>query len=141
VLRTRLLQPDILRALAAAGHGSMVLITDGNFPHATAPYPGAPRVYLNLAPGLVTVSDVLSALLSVLPVERAAVMDPQEDGADAPAAHKELVALLEAGTPLDHIRRMDFYEETRTERLALVIATADMRPYANILLTVGVVAS
>jgi L-fucose mutarotase len=59
VLRTRLIHPEILAALAAAGHGSQLLLSDGNFPHATASPPGARRVYLNLSPGRVTVTEVL----------------------------------------------------------------------------------
>jgi L-fucose mutarotase/ribose pyranase (RbsD/FucU family) len=35
VLRTRLLHPEILAALAGAGHGSRVLIADGNYPFST----------------------------------------------------------------------------------------------------------
>ena len=37
MIRGKLIHPEILAALAGAGHGSKVLITDGNFPHATAP--------------------------------------------------------------------------------------------------------
>jgi L-fucose mutarotase len=43
VLRTRLIHPEILAALATAGHGSQLLLSDGNFPHATASPPGARR--------------------------------------------------------------------------------------------------
>ena len=50
MLRTQLIHPQILGALAEAGHGSQVLISDGNFPHVTATPPGARRVYLNLSP-------------------------------------------------------------------------------------------
>ena len=38
----------ILQALGAAGHGSLVLISDSNFPSLTAPHLEARRVYLNL---------------------------------------------------------------------------------------------
>src|SRR3954467_10033625 len=68
VLKTTLLHPGILGALATSGHGSQVLITDGNFPHQTAPYPGAVRVYLNLSPGRLTVSEVLEALIQAIPI-------------------------------------------------------------------------
>lgn len=138
MLRTGLIHPQILHALASAGHGSTVLISDGNFPHATAPFPAAPCVFLNLAPGRLTVSEVMEVILPALPVERAALMDP-EDGSGCPAAHAALEALL--GTvPIDHVPRFDFYAATRSDRLALVIATGDLLPYANVLLTVGVVA-
>lgn len=139
MLKTKLLHPELLGTLGAAGHGSQVLITDGNFPHLTAPYEGATRVYLNLSPGRLTVSEVLEAVLSAIPVERAAVMDPADDADERPAAHAEIAPLLPEGVPLDHIRRFEFYEATKSDNLALVIATADLRPYANVLLTVGVV--
>jgi L-fucose mutarotase len=137
MLRTRLLHPEILHALASAGHGSTVLLADGNFPHRTAPSPGAPRVYLNLAPGVVTVTQVLAAVRSAIEVERAAVMLP-DDGTRLPV-HEEFARLLD-GTPLDTMGRFEFYDATRTSDLALVVATADQRVYANLLLTVGVVA-
>ena len=35
MLKQTLIHPDILEALAAAGHGSKILITDGNFPAST----------------------------------------------------------------------------------------------------------
>jgi L-fucose mutarotase len=139
VLKTTLLHPEILAALGASGHGSQVLVSDGNFPHQTAPYPGAVRVYLNLSPGRLTVSEVLDALIQAIPIERAALMDPEDDADARPAAHDQVARLLPPGTPVDHIRRHDFYAATTTSALALVVATADMRPYANVLLTIGVV--
>ena len=119
MLRTRLIHPEILAALAAAGHGSQVLISDGNFPHATATPPAATRVYLNLSPGRVTVTEVLEAL------------------ADAPAILAEYRALLPAGTPVDVVERFAFYELARGRDVTLAIATGDQRLYANLLLTIG----
>jgi L-fucose mutarotase len=137
VLRTRLIHPEILGALAAAGHGSQVLISDGNFPHATATPPAATRVYLNLSPGRVTVTEVLEALAATIPVETAAVMRPHD--ADAPAMLAEYQALLPAGTPVDVVERFAFYELARGRDVTLAIATGDQRLYANLLLTIGVV--
>ena len=82
MLRTRLTHPEILAALAAAGHGSQLLISDGNVPHATATPTSARRVFLNLSPGRVTVSEVLEAVVPTVPLEAAAVMRP--DDADVP---------------------------------------------------------
>lgn len=76
MLRTQLIHPQILGALAEAGHGSQLLISDGNFPHVTATPPGARRVYLNLSPGRVTVTEVLAAVAATVPLEAAAVMQP-----------------------------------------------------------------
>ena len=135
MLRTRLIHPQILAALAAAGHGSQVLISDGNFPHATASPPGATRVYLNLSPGRVTVTEVLEALAATVPLEAAAVMRP--DDAAAPAVLEEYAALLPAGTPVEVVERFAFYDLGRRPDVTLVIATGDQRLYANLLLTIG----
>ena len=137
MLRTRLIHPEILGALAAAGHGSQVLISDGNFPHATATPPGARRVYLNLSPGRVTVTEVLEAVAATVPLEAAAVMRPHD--AEAPAVLEEYRALLPAGTPVEVVERLAFYELTRRPDVTLAVATADQRLYANLLLTIGVV--
>jgi len=139
VLKTTLIHPEILAVLAASGHGSQVLISDGNFPHQTAPHADAVRVFLNLSPGRLNVTEVLEALITTIPVERAALMDPQDDADSRPEAHAEVSQLLPDGTPVDHVRRRDFYALTATSDVGLVIATADMRPYANVLLTIGVV--
>jgi L-fucose mutarotase len=109
MLRTRLTHPEILAALAAAGHGSRLLISDGNFPHATATPASARRVFLNLSPGRVTVSEVL----------------------------EEFRALLPPGLPVEVVDRLDFYELTRRPEVTLAVATGDQRLYANLLLTIG----
>jgi L-fucose mutarotase len=137
VLRTRLIHPQILGALATAGHGSQVLLADGNYPHATATPPGATRVYLNLSPGRVTVTEVLAALAPTVPVEAAAVMRPHD--AEVPAVLQEYAALLPAGTPVEAVERFAFYERARGRDVTLAIATGDQRHYANLLLTIGVV--
>ena len=137
MLRTRLIHPEILAALAAAGHGSRVLISDGNFPHATATPAGARRVFLNLSPGRVTVTEVLEAVAPTVPLEAAAVMRPHD--ADAPAGLAEYRALLPPGLPVEVVDRLDFYELTRRPEVTLAVATGDQRLYANLLLTIGYV--
>ena len=135
MLRTRLIHPQILAALAEAGHGSQVLLSDGNFPHATATPPGARRVYLNLSPGRVTVTEVLAAMAPTVPLEAAAVMRPHD--AEAPAVLEEYTTLLPPGTPVEVVERFKFYERARGRDVALVVATGDQRLYANLLLPIG----
>jgi L-fucose mutarotase len=135
MLRTSLIHPQILESLAAAGHGSLVLISDANFPSLTAPLRDAPRVYLNLRPGLVTVTDVLDTLAKVVPIERVALMAP--DGGGAPPVQADVEQILGADTAVDLVARHQFYAATRTDDLALVIVTGDDRWYANVLLTIG----
>src|SRR4051812_45992928 len=93
LLKTPLLHPQLLSALGSAGHGSRVLIADGNYPFTTQSPPTAEIVFLNLSPGVVTVIDVLRPMLALLPVESYAVMEPPPDR-DRPEIFLEFEALL-----------------------------------------------
>lgn len=135
MLRYQLLHPEILRGLAEAGHGAQVLIADGNYPLITRSYREARHVYLNLAPDLLRVTDVLQVLTEAIPIEAAHVMVP-DTGAE-PAIFTEFRTLL-PGIDLEPLGRWDFYDWARTPDLALAIATGERRVYANILLTIGV---
>lgn len=136
MLKGKLIHPQILGALGRAGHGATILIPDGNYPVATGANPRAERVYLNLAPGQVSVTDVLSAILSVTPVEAAHVMR-RDDGAE-PSIYAEFRRLLPEGIGLSPLERFEFYDEAKKDDCCLVIATGEQRIYANILLTIGV---
>jgi L-fucose mutarotase len=135
MLKQRLLHPEILEALAAAGHGARVLITDGNYPASTRLGENAALVYLNLSPGLVRVTDVLSALMTAIPIEEAAVMEPDEG--PEPPVYSEFERMLD-GFPLSRFGRFEFYEEASGPDTCLQIVTGDQRLYANLLLTIGV---
>jgi L-fucose mutarotase len=146
MLKGQLIQPQILAALARAGHGSKVLISDGNYPHWTKRGPSAEVVYLNLAPGIPTVTQVLEALLATIPVEAVQIMDTLKSGPYAmptdPPIWAELAALVHrAGLdlPLSKLERHAFYEAAGTPDVCLTIATGEQRIYANVLLTIGVV--
>ena len=136
MLHTRLIHPDILEALAGAGHGATVLIADGHYPASTRLGPNARLVYLNLAPNLVTTTQILEALLSVVAFEGAQVMMPA-DGKDAPI-FSDYQDMLSDAVPLDRIERFAFYEAASTTDCCLTIVSADTRHYANLLLTLGV---
>ena len=138
MLRGRLLHPEILGTLAAAGHGAKVLIADGNYPASTKMGPRGKVVYLNLMPGKVLVTEALEAVLSVMPVEAAEVMMPA--GGDEPEIYDEFRGLLPEEVDLKPQGRYEFYHAAAVPDHALTIVTGDQRLYANILLTVGVVA-
>ncbi|MCU0490664.1 MAG: RbsD/FucU family protein [Chloroflexaceae bacterium] len=136
MLKYRLLHPEILAALGGAGHGAQVLIADGNYPFDIRSNPAARRVYLNLAPDMLKVTDVLAVLVDAMPIEAAHVMVP--DTGEEPAIFAEFRALL-PGLELEKLGRFPFYDAARSPELALVIATGERRVYANLLLTIGVV--
>ncbi len=135
MLKTRLLHPEILAALGEAGHGAQVLIADGNYPLLTRSSATARRVYLNLAPGMVKVTDVLEVLVDSIPIEAADVMTP--DSGEEPGIFADFRARLPA-TPLQRHPSLDFYELARGRDVALAISTGEERTYANLLLTIGV---
>jgi L-fucose mutarotase len=136
MLKTRLLHPGILQALGEAGHGAQVLIADGNYPLFTRSNDRAHRVFLNLAPDLLQVTDVLEVVAGAIPVEAAHVMTP-DTGAD-PEIFRDFRRLL-PGVELVGLGRFDFYDAARGPDVALAIATGERRVYSNILLTIGVV--
>lgn len=136
MLKGPLTHPALIGALAAAGHGSKVLIADGNYPHSTGARDGAVRIHLNLRPGLPTADDVLDVLVQTIPIEAAAVMVP--GGGEKVPAHEGFRLALAKGVAWTELGRFEFYEACRTNDVAIVIATGEQRVYANILLTVGV---
>ena len=133
-----LTHPELLSALARAGHGSQVLVADANYPFRTVVGPNAQVVYLNLRPGLVGATDVLEALLTAVVVEAAAVMVP--GAGEEPAIFADFRRLL-PGIELEELTRQEFYAASRTEDLALLVATGEQRVFSNVLLTLGVVSA
>ncbi len=144
MLRYELLHPGMIGALAAAGHGSRVLLADANYPHATGVRPGVERVHLNLRPGLLSVDQVLEVLVDAVPVESAAVMVPGGVAGDVVAAGEEVHAhtgyraVLGPDVGWQELDRFAFYDAARSDDVALLVATGDQRVYANLLLTLGV---
>ena len=136
MLTYSLLHPEILQALGSAGHGSGILIADGNYPFATRANPAAKRVYLNLAPGLVNATEVLKAVAPAIPIELATVM-LTHDNVEAPIV-AEFRSIVPKDTMFRVLERFAFYDAARDADVALVIATGEQRIYANILLTIGV---
>lgn len=143
MIRGRLIHPQVLGALAAAGHGSQVLLADALYPHATGAGGHVPRVHLNLAPGLVSAADVLELVAETVHLEAATSMltaegdtsDPVQEFQDQLADHRH-----GGGQPVEWtaLPREQFYRACRGDDVCLLVATGETRPYANLLLTVGV---
>jgi L-fucose mutarotase len=145
MLKSLLLQPEILAVLARAGHHSKVLIADGNYPAASKKGPHAQLVSLNLMPGVVTCAQTLRALLAAVPIERAQTMQTETTGpyalpGDPPVWNDYRAELRHAGSnlELEPLEKWSFYEAVTTADHVLTIHTADQQRYANLLLTIGV---
>jgi L-fucose mutarotase len=137
MIKSTLTHPEILRALASAGHGSRVVIADSNYPFSTGAHPDAARVYLNLRPGMVSVTDVLQTLVDTIPVEAAHAIAPDAGG--EPAIFNEYRAILPDDLELETLGRYPFYDAAKSEDTALIIATGEQRTWACIILTIGVI--
>jgi len=145
MLKSELIHPQISQIIAQAGHSSKILIADGNYPASSAIGPRAGLVSLNLAPGLVTVSQVLRVLLTAIPVEAVNSMgmpddDPHRLDNDPPVWNQYRGILKDAGlsVELEPIQRWDFYDAVASRDHVLTIQTGDQALWANLLLTVGV---
>jgi L-fucose mutarotase len=145
MLKHTLIHPKINEILARAGHHSKVLIADGNYPASSTLGPRAELVSLNLSPGVVTCTQVLSALVTAIPIETANTMMYETDGPyalseDPPVweEYRQVIQQAELGLALEPIEKWDFYEAVNTGDHVLTIQTADQQRFANLLLTIGV---
>lgn len=137
MMNYRLIHPELLAALARSGHTSRVLIADSNYPHFTGGPAHAARIYLNLAPGLISATDVLKVLLDAIPIEAAHAM-LMDNGQEAPIV-EEFRKLVPPEIGVKSLPRFDFYDAVNVPQTSVLIATGEQRLYANLLLTVGVV--
>ena len=137
MLKTTIIHPELMQALAEAGHGARILLADSNYPVTVKANAEARIVFLNFIPGIVGGPDIVRALAQTVPIESAIYMAPP-DG-KMPAIVGEYRKLISRSAPFEALGRFDFYDEASGPDTALVIASGEQRIYANLLITVGVV--
>ncbi|HXG46984.1 MAG TPA: RbsD/FucU family protein [Methylomirabilota bacterium] len=144
MLKHELIHPEINAVLGRAGHHARVLIADGNYPASTKRGPNARLVSLNLAPGVVTVAQVLRVLLTAVPVDQVNTMGIPPDDPYArrgePPVWAEYRAVLKAARlklKLEPISKWDFYKAVESPDHVLTVQTGDQALWANVLLTLG----
>jgi L-fucose mutarotase len=144
MLKHELIHPKINEVLARAGHHSRILIADGNYPASTKKGPAAEIVCLNLSPGIVTVAQVLRAIISAVPIDHVNTMgippdDPYAQKGEPPVWQEFRAILANAGlkTPLEPIQKFAFYEAVGSLDHVLTVQTGDQALWANVLLTMG----
>ena len=145
MLKTPLLHPQILSAIAKAGHHAKILIADGNYPASTKKGPNAELVSLQLIPGVPTVAQVLEPLMQILPIDHVHTMgiDPSDQYAlkEDPTVWTTFRSILKQSgfeRDLEPIIKWDFYDSVMSPDHVLTIQTADQATWANLLLLVGV---
>lgn len=147
MLKTSLLHPEILGGLAAAGHLTKILISDGNYPSASTPNPRAKVVWANFTAGVVDACTILRLVCEIVPVEAVEVMAPAKTGpyamTDDPPIWKKYAEILrqhgDFREEFIQLPKPQFNIQAQSDDLGLVIATAETQIYANILITIGVV--
>ena len=145
MLKHQLIHPKINEILGLAGHYSTVLIADGNYPAFNARGPRSELVSLNLAPGVVTCTEVLKTLVTAIPVQQANTMQYQTSGLfalteDPPVWNQYRAVFKNAAVELelDPIEQFELYKTVAQPEHVLTIQTGDQALYANLLLTIGV---
>jgi len=144
MLKHQLIHPRLNEILGRAGHHAKILIADGHYPASTKNGPNAEVVCLNLSPGLVTVDQVLQAILSAVQVDAVNVMGIPADDAYAKVGEppvwnqfRKTVNAAGLGLPLVPILKWDFYQAVESKDHVLTVQTGDLALWANVLLTLG----
>jgi len=139
-----LVSPDLLRALAAMGHGDALAVCDANFPAeavARSTVTGAP-----IRLDGIDVGRAVAAILSLLPLDPfdgppVQLMMTAGGPQDVPAVHREIIAAVRTAegeaVEVGALERFAFYDAAR--RAFAVVATGEQRGYGNVLLRKGVI--
>ncbi len=133
-----ILNPDLLHALRAMGHGDEIAIVDANYPAENA---GPPVIRLD---GLLA-TDVADAVLTLMPLdtfvdEQAFAMEVVGNPKKREQTHKDFDRLVKKHEPemkLSLLERFAFYE--RVKDAFAIVQTGERRLYGNILLKKGII--
>ncbi len=135
MIKSTIIHPELLSALAKCGHKTQILIADSNYAFVTNAPQNAVIVYLNLSPGTLSATLVLEKILTCINVEKATLMSYPQDFINT--IENEYRQLLPESCPIDFLMREPFYAAVKSEHTLLVIATGEQRRFANIVLTVA----
>ena len=125
-----ILTQPISSVIAGLGHNDTLVIADAGLPIP----PGTQRIDLALTEGIPTFLDTVRAVLTEMHVEQAIVAEEMLDA--SPQVYKALKELL-GDVPIETVTHLAFKERTRSARA--VVRTGEFSPYANAILTAGVV--
>ena len=144
MLKHRLIHPKISEILGRAGHHAKILIADGNYPASTRKAPNAELVCLNLAPGIITVAQVLEVILSAVPIDALHTMgvppdDPYASRGEPPvwAEYRQVLKACRSKLKLEPILKWAFYQAVESPDHVLTVQTGEQELWANVLLTIG----
>lgn len=124
------LNGQLSRVISETGHTDRLVISDAGLPIPLT----VERVDLAVRPGLPSFLDVLDTVLGELAVEGITLAD--EIRTVSPGTLGEILARFPSLTP-KFVPHVEFKAETTAARA--IVRSAEFTPYANIILTAGVV--
>lgn len=125
-----LLNQPISTVIAGLGHTDTIVIADAGLPIP----PTTQRIDLALIQGIPSFLETLRAVLLELQVEQAMVAE--EMLTVSPDLYREIQSLL-GGVPIETVTHTVFKSQTESARA--VIRTGEFTPYANLILSAGVI--
>ena len=136
-----ILNSDLLKLIASAGHGDLIVVTDRGFP---LPSCGSEVniIDLGIAPGLPSFMDIVSLLTDELKIER--IIHAEESLEKCPDVVSGLKKIFEPDLPcrvVPHKRLKQAAISGNDQELGRVIGfirTGEFTPYANVMLGCGV---
>lgn len=142
MIKSRMLNSNILSVLAKLGHTDQIVIADAGLPVPSS----TERIDLALIKGVPSFMETLKAILPVMQVEK--IVLAEEIKTQNSALLEELLQLIAYYSDLDegkkpieiiYISHEAFKSQTQHESCKAVIRTGECTPYANIILESGVV--
>jgi len=130
VKKIGILNQPISSVIAGLGHTDTLVIADAGLPVPLE----AQRIDLALTEGIPSFLDTLRVVLTEMEVERAIVAEEMLDA--SPQVYEAIKEML-GDVPIETVTHLIFKERTRSARA--VIRTGEFTPYANVILTAGVV--
>ena len=128
--RIGILNQPVSSVVAGLGHTDTLVIADAGLPIP----PQTQRIDLALAEGIPSFLDTLRVVLTEMEAERAIVA---EDMLDVSPQVYEAIKEMLGDVPIGTVTHLILKERTRSARA--VIRTGEFTPYANVILTAGVV--
>ena len=125
-----ILNQPIASIIAGLGHTDTLVIADAGLPIP----PETQRIDLALTEGIPSFLDTLRVVLTEMEVERAIIAEEMLDS--SPQVYEAVKEML-GDVPIETVTHLILKERTRSARA--VIRTGEFTPYANVILTAGVV--
>jgi D-ribose pyranase len=125
MIKSRILNQELLSGLAGLGHGHTFMVCDAGYPIPA----GGKKIDLALMEGIPTIPQVLEAILSEMIVEEAVYCEEMEEA--SPELCGEFKKLFAAQTKLTP-QWAQF--ELMGRQCSFFVRTGDLTPYGNIIL-------